>query len=1051
MTVFGSTSCTDGLAKAVVIDGQVEASRGGTARWEPVSQGYQLCAGDTITARQKGRVTLRFKNSTIVRLDHNSSLTLSDATGSRPSLVELLKGRAYFFSRTPRPFSIKTPFVNANVEGTEFQISQDEDHTEIDLFEGGLRLENDSGNLRLAAGETCLAKPGKPLTRIVKIKPENAVQWALYYPPLFGVIQKPDLWEQLLDLLTDGREEEARVELEKAKLTGSTAANLLAVQALIALVQNRGVDAAESAYRAVSIAPSEVTPLIALSYLQQSRGDIAGSLQSMSSALATDPRNAVALARYAELLLINGEISKSHAVAATALELDPLVDSVAGITGFTLLAEQRPIEARDAFKAAILRNPGAPMPHLGLGIALISLREIAAGREEIELAAALDPSDSLLRSYLGKAYIEEGRYPEAGKQLGIAKELDPADPTPFLYTAFLNYSLGRPIDALADMERSIERNNNRLVYRSRYLLDQDLSVRLTSLARIYEVLGFSTLALSEGTRGMALDPDSPVAHRFLADSYATMPRHQIAKVSELLQSQLLNPLGADALQPHSHESRLGITESGIQSSLGYNEYASLFGRRGVSAQASGIAGSNRLLGDEFVVTSNGARWTLSAGQFHQETDGFRPNADYNQDIYRIFAQGVLSPQFSLQTEYRFKSFDRGDIDLRFDPSDYLTFRRLQDTTANVRLGGRYAWTADSSIIASLMYGTATYRTDDVDSGTKLLGLKLHDVAYSAETQSVLRSKWIRLVSGVGALMLDRRDEMEIPEIFLTDVNNNKVEFYSLYSYATINLFERANLVLGLAGDFSHGAAVDKKQLNPKIGIVWNPMPQTTLRAAVFRTLKRPMIGDQTIEPTNVAGFNQLYDDYEMTSAWRYGVGFDQRIGQRVFLGGEYAWRDLAVPVSIENVMQSVSWKEEWARLYLNAVLHPLLSARAEYRYERYERDKQAYSSVQSLTTHSVPLGVYLNYPNGFSASLGETFYKQDGVFNSNSTGMAYSGSNHFWLLDASLSYRLPKRLGTLSLEGKNLADTAFKFHDMDPWSPTITPGRQVIFKCSLNF
>ena len=33
--------------------------------------------------------------------------------------------------------------------------------------------------------------------------------------------------------------------------------------------------------------------------------------------------------------------------------------------------------------------------------------ELVAGREQIEIAVALDPSNSLLRSYVGKAYYEE--------------------------------------------------------------------------------------------------------------------------------------------------------------------------------------------------------------------------------------------------------------------------------------------------------------------------------------------------------------------------------------------------------------------------------------------------------------------------------------------------------------------------------------------------------------------------------------------------------------------------------------------------------------------
>jgi hypothetical protein len=43
-------------------------------------------------------------------------------------------------------------------------------------------------------------------------------------------------------------------------------------------------------------------------------------------------------------------------------------------------------------------------------------------------------------------------------------------------------------------------------------------------------------------------------------------------------------------------------------------------------------------------------------------------------------------------------------------------------------------------------------------------------------------------------------------------------------------------------------------------------PGTTLRAAAFRVLKRTLITDQTLEPTQVAGFNQFFDDANLTEA-----------------------------------------------------------------------------------------------------------------------------------------------------------------------------------------
>ena len=137
---------------------------------------------------------------------------------------------------------------------------------------------------------------------------------------------------------------------------------------------------------------------------------------------------------------------------------------------------------------------------------------------------ALDPENALLRSYLGKAYFDERttnpltyfqelvtNFPNqentlAAQQFAISKQLDPNDPTPWLYNAIRLQSENRPVEALRNLEKSIELNDNRAVFRSRELLDQDRAARGTSLARIYNDLGFEQLGINEATKSLSLDP-----------------------------------------------------------------------------------------------------------------------------------------------------------------------------------------------------------------------------------------------------------------------------------------------------------------------------------------------------------------------------------------------------------------------------------------------------------------------------------------------------------------------------------------------------------------
>jgi hypothetical protein len=67
-----------------------------------------------------------------------------------------------------------------------------------------------------------------------------------------------------------------------------------------------------------------------------------------------------------------------------------------------------------------------------------------------------------------------------------------------------------------------------------------LAARSASLGQIYNDLGFQQLALVEGWKSINTDFVNFSAHRLLADSYAVLPRHEIAQVSELFQSCYVN-------------------------------------------------------------------------------------------------------------------------------------------------------------------------------------------------------------------------------------------------------------------------------------------------------------------------------------------------------------------------------------------------------------------------------------------------------------------------------------------------------------------------------
>ena len=252
--------------------------------------------------------------------------------------------------------------------------------------------------------------------------------------------------------------------------------------------------------------------------------------------------------------------------AQQAQTLNPNIARTQTILGFADLAQTDIAQAKRAFEQALTLDSSDPLARLGLGLAKIRQGDLEAGKSELETAVNLDPNNAVIRSYLGKAYYELRNKDYAGKEFEIAKAMDPKDPTPYFYDAILKQTTNRPVEALHDMQKAIELNDNRGVYRSKLLLDKDNAARQVGLGRIFTNLGFDDPANRQAMKSLATDPSNYSAHRLLSDSYATKPRHEIARSSEHLQSQLLQPLSYNPIQPS-----LAYTDLNIIKGIGSND------------------------------------------------------------------------------------------------------------------------------------------------------------------------------------------------------------------------------------------------------------------------------------------------------------------------------------------------------------------------------------------------------------------------------------------------------------------------------------------------
>jgi tetratricopeptide (TPR) repeat protein len=1096
--------CGQWIAKAVSVQGSVQALRAGERRWRPVRLSDTFCPGDMIRVLKLSRADIVLSNDTILRLDQNTAVSFPEPEKEKPFLVNMLNGAAYFFSRVRRTLKVFTPFVNAIVEGTEFYARVESDKAFISIFEGQVLAENQAGSITLAKGQSAIAEANRsPVLQIV-VRPRDAVQWTLYYPPILyyppsdfktttgweaiviksiefyleGNIQKAyesleGVTEEIRDpsffiyraslLLSVGRVGEARSDIEKALVLAPLHGQGLALQSIIALVQNEKEKALNLAKKSVEADSKSGAARIALSYAQQSNFDLKGALRTLEDAVRLEPENALAWARLAEMWLSFGNLNKALEAARKAVALNPNLSRTQTVLGFAYLTQIKTKMSKEAFRKAIELDQADPLPRLGLGLAIIHDGDLAKGREEIEIAASLDPNNSLIRSYLGKAYYEEKRDKLASNQFSIAKELDPSDPTPFFYDALRKQSVNQPGEALRDLQESISLNDNRAVYRSRFLLDSDLAARSASLARIYSDLGFQQLALVEGWKSVNTNPANYSAHRFLADSYTALPRHEIARVSELLQSQLLQPININPVQPHLAESNLFILNGAGPSDLSFNEFNPLFNRNRLALQVGGIAGTHDTFGEEVVQSGVWDRLSYSIGQFHYQTDGFRKNNYLKEDIYNVFVQGMLSYNTSVQGEFRSTEKTRGDLSLNFFPKDFLLHLREKDETKSFRFGFHHAFSPRSDLIGSFMY-------QDAEPRMRIYGLldalniksKADEDSFNGELQHLFRSERFNIVTGAGHFYIKQKD-INFTELFVfpfgtfSEIMKSNIRHTNLYLYSQINYPKTLTLTIGGSGDFFRGGIVDQSQFNPKFGVTWNPISGTTLRAAIFRVFKRTLITNQTLEPTQVAGFNQFFDDSDGTKSWRYGTAIDQKFSKNLYGGVEYSGRNLDVPFidgsTGVSVVRGVDWKEQLVRAYLYWTPHPWFGLSTEYQYERFDREKEFVAGIRNVKTHRFPIGINFYHPSGFSAQLKATYINQEGRFQplGSLPDTFIPGEDQFYIVDASISYRLPKRYGLITVGAKNLFNKSFKFQDTDPVSPSIQPKPLVFGKFTLAF
>lgn len=151
---------------------------------------------------------------------------------------------------------------------------------------------------------------------------------------------------------------------------------------------------------------------------------------------------------------------------------------------------------------------------------------------------------------------------------------------------------------------------------------------------------------------------------------------------------------------------------------------------------------------------------------------------------------------------------------------------------------------------------------------------------------------------------------------------------------------------------------------------------------------------------------------------------------------EVSRRDITFPVGQlllgdEEPIIEEEVREDLYRAYLYWTPVQSLALSAEYRFDRFELEERSdpFDDRVALTeTTTVPITVRYFHPAGFFAGLGATYVQQE-VERFPAVLPSASGSEDFVTFDLAIGYRLPKRLGIISVGVSNLLDEEARYQD----------------------
>jgi len=914
--------------------------------WEKAYPSQILGAKDRGRTGSRSRASVRLSDLSIMRIAERSEFEIQPLPDKEVEAeFSLFRGLMYLLNRDrPGKHRFITPTATAATRGTEFTLEVEEatGRTTLTVLEGEAELSNAAGAVRIKPGEQGTATLGQPPTKTAVVETFRAVQWCLYYPGILDLDELPltatertrlqpsldfyrsgDLLRAVSAfpieppptsdaekvygaslLLAVGQADQSAALLSSlAQRTGTNAISHRLAEALRVVIHTVAQTETNTLVPSTSsgLTPQLATELIAKSYADQASLRLDDALLSARLATRKSPAFAFAWARVAELEFGQGNIRRAMNALDRSLSLAPHNAQAIALKGFLLSARNEIRAAIPYFDRAIELDGGLGNGWLGRGLCKIRLGDAEAGRLDLHVAATTEPRRSLLRSYLGKAFSNEGDHRHAEKELLLAKEIDEGDPTPWLYSALLLQQQNRINEGIRDLEHSRELNDNRALYRSRLLLDQDRAVSGANLANLYRDAGMAELSAREAGRAVNLDYANHSAHRFLADSFYALRdpsgfsrRYEGAWFTEYLLANLLAPVGA----------------GGLSQTVSEQEYSKLFERDRFGFASASTFESHGAWGQKVVQHGTWGRSSYAAEYSYFRDDGWYKNNDLESHTGLIEFKHQLSQSDRLYFQANYFNSKYGDQAEHYSRSEVNEgIRNTERIEPSTLVGMDHEWNPGHHTLLllgrvgselSLRNPEQTQLFFDRGLGGPIREVLDHRSTnqYERTTESLSGEiqhigttgdhKWVmggRVQSGKidlhsrqmsGAINFDGT---LIPSSYASSENSSpSFNGQSLYIYDFWSIWPTLTTVAGISYDwlsrpvnFRYSPVSREhdnvEQESPKGGIIWTPRDDTVIRAGYFKNLGGVNL-DQgiRIEPSQIAGFNQSYRSLTPESA-----------------------------------------------------------------------------------------------------------------------------------------------------------------------------------------